>query len=212
MQKSSKQKTPHCKKHSHNLNGCHPAMNKFHINNAASILHLGGVIAYPTESVYGLGCDPQNDNAIIELLSIKKRSFKRGLILIASHIDQLSPYIAEFDEKQLNKVNQTWPGPTTWLLPYGEYTSVLLRGAHPLQAVRVSNHPTVKALCDKFGGAIVSTSANVSGHPAAKTKIHVYQQLKQKVDYILAGNVGGLASPCEIRSGIDNSIIRSSNN
>jgi len=196
----------------HQNQHCTQKMNKLQIINAAEVLQLGGVIAYPTEAVYGLGCDPQNETAIIKLLNIKKRSFKRGLILIASDIDQLAPYIAKLDNKQLDKINETWPGPTTWLLPAGEYSSVLLRGIHPLQAVRVSDHPLVKALCDQFGGAIVSTSANISRHPAARSKIHVQLRLKTKLDYILPGDVGGLAMPCEIRNAIDDSIIRSSNN
>ncbi len=187
-------------------------MNKLHINNAAEVLHLGGVIAYPTESVYGLGCDPQNDSAVIKLLKIKKRSLKRGLILIAENIEQLSPYIGKLDKDQLAKVNNTWPGPTTWLLPPGEQSTILLRGTHTLQAMRVSNHPMVKKLCDAFGGAIVSTSANITRHPSAKTKIHVHQQLGKKLDYILAGDVGGLQKPCEIRSVLDDSIIRSGSN
>jgi len=175
---------------------------------AAEVLHHGGVIAYPTESVYGLGCDPKNDSAIIELLNIKNRSIKKGLILIASHIDQLAPYIAPLNKTQHNKVNKTWPGPTTWLLPAGEESTFFLRGNHALQAVRVSNHPVVKQLCDEFGGAIVSTSANKTQRPAAKTAIQVHRQLSNALDYILAGKVGGLKMPCEIRNGLDDSIIR----
>jgi len=186
-------------------------LNKLQINIAAEVLHLGGVIAYPTESVYGLGCDPQNERAIIQLLAIKKRPAHKGLILIASEIDQLKPYISSLDNDLLNKVTATWPGPTTWLLPAGALSTPFLRGAHPLQAVRVSSHPIVKNLCNKFGGAIVSTSANITNRPAAKTTIQVYKQFSRDIDYILPGNVGNLKKPCEILNGINNKIIRPGN-
>ena len=187
-------------------------MSNIRINIAAKVLHQGGVIAYPTESVFGLGCDPQNDSAIIKLLNIKNRSIKRGLILIASHIEQLEPYIAQLDNDLLKKINQTWPGPSTWLLPAGEDSNIFLRGIHPLQAVRVSNHPIVKNLCNKFGGAIVSTSANKTNRPAAKTTVQVYCKFGQQLDYILAGGVGNLSKPCEIRNGLNDEIIRSGSN
>jgi len=185
-------------------------MNKLQIHFAAEVLHQGGIIAYPTESVYGFGCDPQNESAILALLKLKKRSAKRGLILIASSIEQLSPYIADLNDELFNKVDHTWPGPTTWLLPPGKNSTFFLRGEHSLQAVRVSNHPAVINLCNKFGGAIVSTSANITNRPSAKTALHVHQQFHGKLDYILKGNVGGLKKPCEIRNGLNSHIVRSS--
>ncbi|MDH5258627.1 MAG: Sua5/YciO/YrdC/YwlC family protein [Gammaproteobacteria bacterium] len=186
-------------------------MNKIQIDIAAQVLHEGGVIAYPTESVFGLGCDPQNESAIRHLLSIKKRAVKQGLILIASNLDQLTPYIAPLDERLLKQVSETWPGPTTWLLPAGDESTYFLRGAHPLQAVRISNHPIVKNLCNKFGGAIVSTSANVTGKPAAKTTVQVLLRFNKQIDYILSGKVGGLKKPCEIRNGLSKEIVRPGN-
>jgi len=183
-------------------------VNKFHLSTAAEVLHRGGVIAYPTESVFGLGCDPQNESAILQILSLKRRSIKRGLILIAASFEQLSPYIASLDDQLSAKTSETWPGPTTWLLPAGESSSIFLRGKHDLQAVRVSNHPLVQNLCNKFGGAIVSTSANVTSRPAAKTAIQVLRQFPHGIDYVINSPVGGLKTPCEIRHGLNDKLIR----
>ena len=205
MQKSSKKKTTHCNHNSPNI------LSKLQIKLAADVLELGGVIAYPTESVFGLGCDPQNEDAIYRLLSIKNRSPAKGLILIAASLDQLKPYIAPLSNELLLKVQQTWPGPTTWLLPANPLAPQVLKGCHPLQAVRVSRHPLVRDLCNQFGGPIVSTSANKSNRPPAKTTIQVQLQFGKDLDYILPGKTSGQKKPCEIKNALNNRIIRPGN-
>ena len=168
----------------------------------------GGIIAYPTEAVFGLGCDPMNQQAVKNLLCIKNRSEKKGLILIAADPVQLTPFIDELPAQLFNKIMQSWPGPVNWLLPANPHSPAYLRGMHKLQAVRTSNHPIVKALCLQFGGAIVSTSANFNKRPPAKTAIQVRLSFNNTIDYILGGNVGSQKQPCEIRNGLDNRIIR----
>lgn len=126
-------------------------------------LKHGGVIAYPTESCYGLGCDPRNHHAVMKLLRLKGRPQHKGLILIGSDFSLLRPYAAPLTETQWQKISPTWPGPVTWLLPAARATPAWLRGSHQSIAVRVSAHPLAARLCRVLGMALVSTSANRSG-------------------------------------------------
>lgn len=185
-------------------------MSKFHIKIAADFLRIGGIIAYPTESVFGLGCDPHNIDAIHRLLLIKNRPEAKGLIIVAASIKQLEPFIKAPNPQLLKTLQETWPGPTNWLLPPNSHSPAILRGSFPLQAVRVSKHPLIQDLCYQFGGAIVSTSANKSKRAPAKKTVGVYQRFGTSLDYVLSGNVGGLSMPCEIRNGLNNEVIRSS--
>jgi L-threonylcarbamoyladenylate synthase len=180
------------------------------INQAVSVLQQGGIIAYPTEAVFGLGCDPQRDNSIKRLLQVKQRPASKGLILIASEIVQLTPYIdtARLDAARWQQVQASWPGPYTWLLPVRRGLSKLIRGEHSSVAVRVSAHPIVRQLCDSFGGAIISTSANRSGMSPAVTVDEVEAQLGELIDYVVAGDVGGSDKPTEIRDALSGKIIR----
>jgi len=181
---------------------------KFAIKKATDCLLAGGIIAYPTESVYGLGCDPQNIKAVHRLVSLKNRSINKGLILVAANFDQLLPYLAEIDFITYEKVMNTWPGPTTWLLPCNQNAPKYLRGHFNLQAVRISNHPVVESLCLHFGGAIVSTSANKSGRPATKTALQVRHIFSNNIDYIVNGKLGGINRPSKIINVITNKVVR----
>jgi L-threonylcarbamoyladenylate synthase len=186
------------------------SLNKFAIHQAANILQEGGIIAYPTEAVFGLGCDPLNENALEKLLSIKNRPAHKGLIIVASDFYQLQPFLKEIDTSIFDRIIQSWPGPTTWLLPANPQAPKLLRGKHHMQAVRVSAHPTVKALCETFGGAIVSTSANYSKRPPARSALATRIRFDKKVDFIINAHVGELKSPSEIKNAITGDIIRPS--
>ncbi|HIG06981.1 MAG: Sua5/YciO/YrdC/YwlC family protein [Methylococcales bacterium] len=137
----------------------------------------GQVIAYPTEAVYGLGCDPLNGEAVTQLLTLKQRPIEKGLILVASSFDQLTPYLTLDDNDRIQQMLSTWPGPTTWVVPAQHWVPPWLRGEHSSLAVRVTNHPIAAALCKAFNGPIVSTSANISDKPAAKTPVAVKKQL-----------------------------------
>ncbi len=179
------------------------------LTDAVLALQHGGVIAYPTEAVFGLGCDPNNETAIQRILDLKQRSVEKGLLLIAAESSQLSPYIAPIDSGLWQKAQQKWPGPMTWLVPANEQTSRLLTGSHSTIGVRVTAHPVAKLLCKHFGRPIVSTSANLSGMPAARSKDEVIQQFDGKLESIVDGDVDSLAQPSEIRDLITNQIIRS---
>lgn len=178
------------------------------IDSAVAILKQGGVIAYPTEAVFGLGCDPDNEAALDRLLKIKQRPAEKGLIIIASSIEQLEPYIQPLTSEQLNKLAASWPGPVTWLLPVKAAVSGLLRGIHSTIATRVTSHPVASELCRQFGKPVVSTSANIVGQEPARSVGEVNKQFGDVLDYVLDGEVDRKARPSEIRDLITDKIIR----
>lgn len=178
------------------------------IRRAAWLLRRGGVVAYPTEAVFGLGCDPRNRKAVQRILRIKRRPWQKGMILIAADFEQLTPYLAPLDPALQETVLASWPGPVTWLLPARSGVSRWLRGRHRTLAVRVTAHEQAAALCRAFGGAIVSTSANRSGRPPARTTLAARGRLGRDVDYVLPGALGGATRPSEIRDPASGRVLR----
>ena len=183
-------------------------MSAFHLRTARRVLLNGGIVAYPTEAVYGLGCDPYNAAAVLRLLELKQRSWKKGLILIASHRHQLDTWLEPVGLSVEQQLGKTWPGPVTWLLPARSDVPEWLRGVHPTLAVRVTAHPLAAALCDVFGGPIVSTSANLAGHRAARSALQLQREMGRQIDYILHGAVGDQLKPTEIRDAATGQIVR----
>ena len=169
----------------------------------------GDVIAYPTEAVFGLGCDPTNESAIEKVLALKNRPASKGLILVASQWPQLSPYVdfGGIPKNMLPTILNSWPGPNTWLLPKSKRVSSLLSGDSESIAVRVSAFSTVKELCQTLESAIVSTSANLTGQSPARTAEQVRCQFG---DNLLCINmpVGNSENPSQIRNGLTGEIIR----
>ncbi|HOP17149.1 MAG: threonylcarbamoyl-AMP synthase [Chromatiaceae bacterium] len=185
-----------------------PALpNRFSLHRAARILRDGGIVAYPTEAVYGLGCDPLNGDAVHRLLALKQRPVEKGLILIASHVDQLTPFILPVTDTVRARLDQTWPGPATWLLPANPATPTWLRGRHTSIAVRVTAHPLAAALCEAFGAPIVSTSANASGRPPARSALQARLRCPG-IDLVLSGTTGGLRRPTPIRDALSGEVLR----
>ena len=180
----------------------------WHIKRAAAILHQGGIVAYPTEGVWGLGCDPDNVEAVHRLLALKQRPWQKGLILIAASYEQLAPYTAAPPAKVMKRVRASWPGPVTWLLPACESTPPWLCGTHRSLAVRVTAHPVAAALCRRFGGALVSTSANLAGRPAARSRLHVQRYFGTDLDYIVPGALGVQGRATEIRDALNGAVVR----
>lgn len=191
-------------------------MNHWQLKQAARVIHQGGIVAYPTEAVYGLGCDPLNIDAILRLLALKRRPIEKGLILIASDIEQLLPYMAPLEAKQQKTLEGSWPGPVTWLVPASTDCPPWLTGQHDTLAVRVTNHPVAAALCQTVGHALVSTSANQTDQRPARNPLqvrryflqHRRQQGSQQLDRILVGPLGGLTNPTTIRDLKSGQIIR----
>jgi L-threonylcarbamoyladenylate synthase len=178
------------------------------IEQAVKSLHQGGVIAYPTESVFGLGCDPKNLQAVQNLLDIKSRPSSKGLIIIASNIEQLEPWVDFSQVPNLQDLKSSWPGPETWLVPCTNDVSELLRGTHSTLAVRVSAHPVVQELCKQFGGAIISTSANKNGEAAENDLLSLQQLFSEQVNCYVKGDVSGNDRPSRIRDALSGSLIR----
>ena len=178
------------------------------IENAVTALRAGGVVAYPTEFCYGLGCDPQNDNALERLINIKQRQAEQGVILIAAELDQVYQY-AELDSLPLvQQIKESWPGPNTWLLPVRESVSNMVSGRHSTVAMRVTAHPASRLLCQEFGGAIVSTSANRHAQNELLTAREVEAEMGVELDYIVNAPLGGASKPSAIQHGISGEQLR----
>lgn len=182
--------------------------NLWQLRLARRAIDAGGIVAYPTEGVYGLGCDPLNSDAVERLLAIKHRDAGRGFILIASNREQLSPYLDPVPASVEQNLAESWPGPVTWILPAAPDTPDILTGGRHTIAARVSAHPLVRALCDTCDAALISTSANLSGHPPARSALTVRRTLGDAVDFILSAPLGGRSRPTEIRDAATGKVIR----
>lgn len=167
------------------------------IPKAQEVMNEGGVIAYPTEAVYGLGCDAWDEAAVLRLLALKERPIEKGLILLIHRWEDLFPLIADVSEEALSRVKATWPGPVTWVFPKSERIPMYLSGAHPGIAIRMSNHPVAHALCEH--GPIISTSANRAGRPPLRDVAAVREEFHEvELDGIVEGALGGLLTPTMI--------------
>jgi len=178
------------------------------INNAVTALRAGGIIAYPTEYCFGLGCDPKNIDALARLLTIKQRKKEQGVILVASNIAQISEYAKLEDLPQPDRVQNSWPGPNTWLLPAQDTVSNWVKGKHSSVAMRISNHPVCLAMCDAFGDAVVSTSANRHGQDALTNCDDVRKEFAHELDYIVEASVGKESRPSIIRDALTGEQLR----
>lgn len=167
------------------------------------------VIAYPTEAVFGLGCDPDSESAVMALLALKQRPVEKGLILIAADYAQLEPYIAdrELTVLQRERMFVSWPGPVTYVVPASPHTPRWLTGRFDSLAIRVSDHPQVQVLCRGFGKPLVSTSANLTGQPPCRSAAEVAEQFGSQFP-VLQAATGGRLNPSEIRDAISGELIR----
>jgi len=178
------------------------------IERAVQSLRRGNIIAYPTEAVYGLGCDPFNATAVAKILQLKERSIDKGFILVASSWEQIEPLVQPIEPPALYRVLDTWPGPTTWIFPAKSDVPQWIRGNHTTVAVRVSATSIVKALCEAFGDPIVSTSANLKNQPPVRDYRTAEITFGNKVATILEGKVGKETNPTEIRIAITGEVVR----
>lgn len=144
----------------------------------------------------------------MRLLALKQRQPEKGLILVAASLQQLQPWVAPLPRKLNRRLESSWPGPYTWLLPATEHCPVWLTGGRDTLAVRVSAHPVVQRLCKATGGAIVSTSANREGKPPARTRLQIRLRFPTGIDYCLPGTLGDLKQPTRIRDLRTGRVIR----
>lgn len=175
---------------------------------ATRALQGGGIVAYPTEGVYGLGCVPTKLDAVERLLRVKRRSWRKGLPLIAASLEQLAPFVRIPDDELRDEILASWPGPVTWVLPARAETPKLLTGGRHTLAVRVVGHALARALCLQAGSPLISTSANRAGRPPLLNPRAVRLALGDEIDYVLAGPLGGLEQPTAIRDGLTGAYLR----
>jgi len=175
---------------------------------AVDQLRSGHIIAYPTEAVFGLGCDPGNEAAVDKLLSLKGRDESAGFVLIASEFSQLQAWIDESNETLLEIALQSWPGPTTWLFRRAPDVPDYVAGHHDTIALRITAHEPSRALCEAFGGALISSSANHSAAKPARSAGEVENYFGHDIGGILAGPLGGAHRPCEIRDLATGAMVR----
>lgn len=170
----------------------------------------GELLAYPTEAVFGLGCDPRNEQAVHKLLELKQRPIEKGLILLAADYSQLVPFVADLKIPQDKRftVFSHWPGPVTLLLPAAPTTPVWLTGGSDKIAVRVTAHEPARQLCRALGSAIVSTSANYTGEPSLTTATEVRETFTDRVAWVMDDEVGGATSPSRILDPLTNQVYR----
>lgn len=172
---------------------------KIHLQLAVASLKSGGVIAYPTEGVWGLGCVWTDEAAIKEILRLKQRPLEKGMILLCSELADVETFLLPLSEQDIAQIEQEHPHPVTWILPCKSSVPTSVRGQHSSIAVRFSKHPLVQALCAEVG-PIISTSANPTGEAAAMSAEEVRGYFNDQLSYILPGELGGYSKPSEIRT------------
>ncbi|MBJ7537854.1 Sua5/YciO/YrdC/YwlC family protein [Marinomonas sp. C1424] len=175
----------------------------------ATILRQGGVIAYPTEAVWGLGCDPFNETAVRRILRLKSRPEHKGLILIAGHQEHLTSWLATLDEETGKRLISQPDTPTSWVVPDSQISPSWVKGEHHSVAIRLSNHKPVQRLCKAFQGVIVSTSANPSGLEPANSIEEVNTYFGENIDAIYNAPLGEASQPSQVRDILTNKLFRS---
>lgn len=177
------------------------------IDQAAALLRGGGVLAYPTEAVFGLGCDPDNRAAFEKIFALKRRPPEQGVLLIAANFEQIADWI-DASSDAMARARATWPGAHTWIFPRSSRVPDWIAGAHQGIALRVTAHQPAAALCRAFGGPLVSTSANRHGEPPARDARVCEMIFGEELDGILNGPIGGFAKPTPIADAVSGVIIR----
>ena len=176
------------------------------IGDAARIIRDGGVVAYPTEGVFGLGCQPENIDAVCRVNEIKQRDPDKGLLLIAADVTQLNKWIRLPDGTP--ELASDASNPVTWIVPVLNQALPWIRGGHDSIAIRITRHPIARALCAAADSALVSTSANISGEAPVRDATALSPQLRALVDYVLPGECGSARGPSEIRDLVSGQVVR----
>ena len=190
----------------------HPHLNPADIAEALQWLKNGEVLAYPTEAVWGLGCDPYQHDAFLQILRLKQRPLEKGVILLADDVARVADLLRELPAERQAAIKLSWDDTiaevaTTWLLPISAQIPAWIVGKHTRVAVRVTHHPLCRALCQAFDGMIVSTSANPATLAPATTAVEVRDYFGEEVK-ILHGALGHNTRPSRIIDAVTGQIIR----
>jgi L-threonylcarbamoyladenylate synthase len=174
-------------------------MSPWALNRLAHALSAGAVIAYPTDTIWGFGCDPCNGLSVGRILEIKQRAVEKGLILLSSRLEYCEPFI-EIDDEQRKTLQQPREQPTTWLVKASPACPYWIRGDHPTVAIRMTDHPLLRELCPRLQMPLVSTSANRAGRPTARNQLQLRRQFGDELDFIVTGFETGGSRPSAIIS------------
>lgn len=177
---------------------------------ARAAFAAGQILAYPTEAVFGLGCDPRNTAALQRLLRLKQRAADKGMIVLAADLEQAQVFVDQqaISAAQWANISNVWPGFVTQLLPAAAWLPAALCGKHRQVAIRVTAFEPARQLCQQLGSAIVSTSANISGQPALTEAAAVREAFGQQLGWVLDLPCGGASRPSRIIDPISQRIIR----
>lgn len=181
---------------------------QFQIDRAARVVLSGGVVAYPTEAVFGLGCLPEESNAVARILAMKQRDWRKGLLLIAATLEQVEQHAVLPEGEMRRRILDSWPGPHTWLLEARPTVPDVVTGGSGRIGIRVTAHAVARRLCERAGAAIVSTSANASGRAPLAGALALRRAFGASVDYVLPGPLGGQQNPTTILDARDGSVVR----
>ena len=185
-------------------------VDKWQAQYAAYVLRAGGVIAHPTEAVWGLACDPNNQQAVSTILSLKKRPIEKGLILVSGQRIHFEAFLAGFPEALQSRFFSATERPTTWLVPDPQNrVPRYIKGRFNSVALRLSDHPIIGALSASLNSPLVSTAANPAGKTPALSLIQARGYFMGRIDYLLPGKLGGYTAPSEIRDLISGQVVRS---
>ena len=184
-------------------------MSAWRLNRFARAAARGAVFAYPTDTIWGFGCHPLIEASVLRILDIKQRPAGKGLILLSSRLEYCAAYI-DLDADAMQPIADPVSRPTTWLVPASPFCPPWLHGKHPTIAIRITDHPLARALCDRLEAPLVSTSANRSGHANARNALLVRRQFADQLDFIATGFAEGTGRPSEIKSLLTGEITRSS--
>ena len=182
-------------------------MSELALRRAVRVLRAGGIVAVPTEAVWGFSCDPYNRAAVETLLRLKERDWRKGLIVVASELDHLAGLIESPSAMALKRAKATWPGAATWVFPAAPTAPMLVSGEHDSVAVRLTAHPLLRALCARWGGPLVSTSANRAGQPPARSVSELRLRFGPALT-VVPGALGGMSRPTSIREAATGHILR----
>lgn len=178
------------------------------LSKAVNLLNEGKVIAYPTEAVYGFGCDPNHSAAVDRIYALKERSPNKGFILISHRWEIVAPWVGSLPAHRMEAILSTWPGPVTWVLPASSLLPQHLKHKDGTIAVRITAHPFAKALCHAFNKPLVSTSANKASEDPCRTAQSIGHRFVTGLDLIVDGPLGSQSCPTEIRLGATGAVLR----
>lgn len=154
------------------------------INKAIEVLRNGGIILYPTDTIWGLGCDATNEKAVERIFEIKERNDSKSLIILIDNPNKLSRYVKEIPEVA-DELIDCATSPLTIIYPEGINLAKNTLAEDKSVGIRIVKHPFCEALIRKFGKPIVSTSANISGEPTPMNFNQISERILSKVDYVV---------------------------